>query len=223
MAAPCQILVMASGNGSNFQALLDAVAVGRIPNSRICRLIVNRGKAYATTRADKHGVPWEYFNLISNGFQQKGERDPERLQRARDEYDAALAKKVLALDTRPQLIVLAGWMYIFGERFLDPISAAGIKVINLHPALPGKYDGAHAIERAFEDFKAGKLENNKTGIMVHNVIKQVDQGEAILTREVECLPGDDLETLEQRIHSHEHELIVEATAKLVGEIMAQKQ
>jgi len=75
--------------------------------------------------------------LISNGFQQKGERDPERLQRARDEYDAALAEKVLALETRPQLIVLAGWMYIFGERFLDPISAAGIKVINLHPALPG--------------------------------------------------------------------------------------
>ncbi|POR33706.1 Phosphoribosylglycinamide formyltransferase [Tolypocladium paradoxum] len=223
MAAKCQILVMASGNGSNFQAVVDAVASGAIPNATICRLVVNRGKAYATTRADNNGIPWEYFNLISHGFQEKGEKDAERLQEARDKYDAALADKVLASEPRPQLIVLAGWMYIFGEKFLDPVSAAGIKVINLHPALPGRYDGAHAIERAFADFQAGKLENNRTGIMVHNVIKQVDQGEAIMTREVECLPGDDLEKLTERIHAHEHELLVEATAKVVGEILAKKQ
>ncbi|PNY23589.1 Phosphoribosylglycinamide formyltransferase, partial [Tolypocladium capitatum] len=75
---------MASGNGSNFQAILDAVASGTIPNAGICRLIVNRGKAYATTRADNNGIPWEYFNLISHGFQQKGERDLEKLQESRD-------------------------------------------------------------------------------------------------------------------------------------------
>ncbi|ODA75811.1 hypothetical protein RJ55_08633 [Drechmeria coniospora] len=213
-----QILVMASGQGSNFQALVDGVESGRIPNSSICRLMVNRSKAYATTRADKHGIPWEYFNLISHGFQEKGERDAGRLQRAREEYDAALAQKVLACSPRPDLIVLAGWMYIFGERFLDPVSAAGIRVINLHPALPGKYDGAQAIERAFADFKAGQLERSTTGIMVHNVIRQVDHGAPILVREVGCLPDDDLATLEARIHSHEHELIVEATAKLAREM-----
>lgn len=54
---PCRILVMASGNGSNFQALIDAIAAGTIPNSKIVRLIVNRAKAYATTRADKAGMP----------------------------------------------------------------------------------------------------------------------------------------------------------------------
>lgn len=220
MARKCQILVMASGNGSNFQALCDGVVSGRIPNAAICRLIVNRSKAYATTRAETHGIPWEYFNLISHGFQSKGEKDAARLQEARDRYDAALAERVLASDPRPDLIVLAGWMYIFREQFLDPVGAAGIKVINLHPALPGRYDGAHAIERAFEDFQAGKLENNKTGIMVHNVIKQVDQGAAIMTREVECLPGDDIERLSERLHAHEHELIVEATAKVVAEILA---
>jgi phosphoribosylglycinamide formyltransferase len=134
---PCNILVFASGNGSNFQAVADAVADGRIPNSHIIRLIVNRSKAYATTRAENHGIPWEYYNLISHGFQAKGETDPAKLQEARDKYDAALAQKVLASDPRPQLIVLAGWMYIFGEHFLDPVGAAGIKVINLHPALPG--------------------------------------------------------------------------------------
>lgn len=84
----------------------------------------------------------------------------------------------------------------------------------------GKYDGMHAIERAFEDFNAGKLENNKTGITVHKVIMAVDRGEAIMTREVECLAGDDLERLTERVHSHEHELLVEATAKVVGDILA---
>ncbi|PNY24125.1 Phosphoribosylglycinamide formyltransferase [Tolypocladium capitatum] len=150
MTSKCQILVMASGNGSNFQAILDAVASGTIPNAGICRLIVNRGRAYAATRADNNGIPWEYFNLISHGFQQKGERDPEKVQESRDKYDAALAEKVLAIEPRPQLIVLAGWMYIFGEKFLDPIMAAGTRVINLHPALIGRYDGAHARERERE-------------------------------------------------------------------------
>lgn len=87
----------------------------------------------------------------------------------------------------------------------------------------GKYEGANAIERAFADFQAGKLENNKTGIMVHHVIQQVDQGQAIMTREIECRGGEDLAQLEERIHSHEHELIVEATAHIVKEILASRK
>ena len=83
----------------------------------------------------------------------------------------------------------------------------------------GRYDGAHAIERAFEDFQAGKLENNRTGIMVHHVIKEADQGRVIMAREVECYQGDNLEQLKERIHDHEHKLIVEATACIVREIL----
>ncbi|KAL2195217.1 formyl transferase [Corynascus similis CBS 632.67] len=222
MADPCRIVVMASGNGSNFQALIDAVSAGRIPNSKIMRLYVNRGKAYATTRAEKAGIAWEYFNLISHGFQAKGEKDALKIQESRDRYDAALAEKLLQGDSKPDLVVLAGWMYVFGKHFLDPVDAAGIKIINLHPALPGKYDGAGAIERAFNDFKDGKLENNRTGIMVHYVIDKVDRGEPILVKEIECREGEDLHQLEERIHSHEHELIVEATAKVAKEIIARK-
>lgn len=133
MADQCRIVVFASGNGSNFQALIDAIAKDQIPNSKIIRLIVNRGKAYATQRAEKAGIPWEYFNLISNGFQAKGEKDPLKIQESRDKYDAALADKLLNGDYRPDLVVLAGWMYVFGKPFLDPLEAAGIKIINLHP------------------------------------------------------------------------------------------
>jgi phosphoribosylglycinamide formyltransferase len=230
---------MASGNGSNFQALIDAVADGRIPNSIIVQLIVNRGKAYATTRADNSNIPWEYFNLIAHGFQAKTDKDPESIQQARNKYDAALAKKILESDQRPDLIVLAGWMYIFGEHFLDPISKEGIKIINLHPALPGvfrslprpvqtthrpagKYDGANAIERAYDDFQAGKLEGNKTGIMVHYVIKEVDAGEPLMTREIEIQTGETLDQVKERIHANEHQLIVDATARVSQEILASK-
>jgi phosphoribosylglycinamide formyltransferase len=92
--------------------------------------------------------------------------------------------------------------------------------MRLLTAPSGKYNGAHAIERAFDDFQAGKLENNRTGIMVHHVIEQVDQGEVIMTKEIECRKGDDLQQLKERIHSHEHKLIVEATAYVVREILA---
>jgi phosphoribosylglycinamide formyltransferase len=131
-------MVMASGNGSNFQAIIDAVESNKIPESKIIQLIVNRKKAYAIQRAEKAGIPWEYFNLISNGFQEAGEKDAQKLQEARDKYDAALATKILQREPRPELIVLAGWMYVFGKPFLDPVKGAGIKIINLHPALPGK-------------------------------------------------------------------------------------
>ncbi|KAI3396696.1 hypothetical protein diail_11804 [Diaporthe ilicicola] len=220
MASPCRIVVMASGSGSNFQALLDAIASGRIPNSQVVRLFVNRKTAFAVSRAEKAGVSSEYFNMVSGGFQAKGEKGTEKLAEARSRYDAVLAEKVL--QQSPDLIVLAGWMHVFTPSFLTPLAEKGVPIINLHPALPGQFDGADAIERAYHDFQAGKLENNRTGIMIHYVIAEVDRGQPIMTREIECREGETLEELEQRIHSHEHELIVEATAKVVGELLAKR-
>ncbi|KAK4186980.1 formyl transferase [Podospora australis] len=214
----CRILVMASGNGSNFQAIIDAIG-NKISGANIIRLIVNRSNAYATQRAEKAGIPWEYFNLVSHGFQAKGEKDSDKIRESRDKYDAVLAQKVI--EYKPDLIILAGWMYVFGRQFLDPVDAAGIKIINLHPALPGQYDGTNAISRAFDDFQAGKIKG--TGIMVHYVIAQVDRGEPILVREIECREGETLHELEDRIHSHEHELIVEAAAKVAKEVQERKQ
>lgn len=129
---------MASGSGSNFQALLDGVAAGRIPDAHIVRLFVNRKTAFAVERAGRAGIPSEYFNMVAGGFQAKGETDPARLKEARTRYDAALAEKVLAED--PDLVVLAGWMHVFTEGFLRPVAERGVKVINLHPALPGGFD-----------------------------------------------------------------------------------
>ncbi|KAF5708623.1 phosphoribosylglycinamide formyltransferase [Fusarium globosum] len=218
--SPCRILVMASGFGSNFQALIDAISTGSLPNSRIISLIVNRRNAHATARAEKAGIPWQYFNLISHGFLGKGESDEQKVTEGRRKYDAALAEKILSADEKPELIVLAGWMHVFSTAFLDPIQRAGLNVINLHPALPGEFDGANAIERAYDEFKAGRL--TRSGIMAHYVIAEVDRGTPILVKEIEW-KGEDLEQYKEKVHSHEHELIVNATAKVAQETVKNRR
>lgn len=70
-----------------------------------------------------------------------------------------------------------------------------IPVINIHPALPGQYDGGHAIWRAYADLKAGKLSNDTTGVMIHHVITEVDMGEFILVNELQVVEGESLEAL----------------------------
>jgi phosphoribosylglycinamide formyltransferase len=104
-------------------------------------------------------------------------------------------------------------MHIVTPSFLTPIAAQNIKIINLHPALPGEFAGAGAIERAW---KAGREEGLKrTGVMIHEVIAEVDAGEAIVTQEVELRREEGLEELEERIHKVEHGLIVEGTRRVL--------
>jgi phosphoribosylglycinamide formyltransferase len=107
-------------------------------------------------------------------------------------------------------------MHILTPEFLNPITEAGVKVINLHPALPGEFAGAGAIERAHKAFLDGGLK--RTGVMIHEVIAEVDAGRAVVTREVEMKEGEGLEGLEERMHAVEHVLIVEGTKRALQEI-----
>ncbi|KAI1131706.1 formyl transferase [Nemania abortiva] len=216
-----RISCLASGNGSNLQALIDACVSGTIAGT-IVKVTVNRKDAYAVKRAEsaQPPIPTDYFNLVKHGFLAAGEKDPEKVKEARFRYDAALAERILA--DKPDLIVLAGWMHVMSTGFLNPVATAGVPIINLHPALPGMYDGAGAIKRAYEDFKTGKLKNGITGIMIHYVVEEVDRGAPVLTQEIQIQDGESLEDLEQRIHGHEHELIVKATALLAQKIVSAK-
>jgi phosphoribosylglycinamide formyltransferase len=165
---------------------------------------ISRKAAYGLERAAKASIPTTYHNLVP--YKKK---NPDNTDAARQQYDADLASIVLSLSPRPSLIVCAGWMHIVTPAFLTPIAGAGIKIINLHPALPGEFAGAGAIERAW---KAGREEGLKrTGVMIHEVIAEVDAGDAIVTREVELKQGETLEELEGRMHDVEHGLIVEGT------------
>lgn len=174
-------------------------------------MLFSRKAAYGLTRAANASISTTYHNLVP--YKKK---HPSSTDTARTEYDADLASIIIALSPRPDLIVCAGWMHIVTPSFLNPIANAGIKIINLHPALPGEFAGSGAIERAW---KAGREEGlSRTGVMIHEVIAEVDAGEPIVTAEVELKEGESLEELEERIHKVEHGLIVEGTKRALASI-----
>lgn len=193
-----RLVVMISGSGTNLQALIDASQSGAL-DARIVAVISNRADAYGIQRAVQAGIPVVTFPVAP--YKQAG--------RPRREYDADLAGLVAAF--QPDLVVLAGWMLVLSPAFLSNFPH---RVINLHPALPGQFPGTHAIERAYDAFQRGEID--QTGAMVHWVIPEIDAGDLIASAAVDIRPDDALEDLEARIHAIEHRLIVEATRLALG-------
>jgi phosphoribosylglycinamide formyltransferase-1 len=195
MAGPARLVVLASGNGSNLQAILDAIGDGRL-DATVVLVVTNRAEVGALERAERHRVATAVLT-------------PKRGE-ARADYDARLADVVAAAE--PDWVVLAGWMRLLTMTFLGRFPA---RVVNLHPALPGRFPGTHAIERAFEAARAGTIDH--TGVMVHLVPDEgVDDGPVLATAIVAIDPADDLATLEARVHAAEHELLVTTLASLVS-------
>jgi len=206
--------------GTNLQALIDAQNTPALPNARIAFVLSNRKAAYGLTRASHANPPIPTAYLALQPFLKA---NPGK---TRDDYDAEVAK--IVLKEQPDLIVLAGWMHVFGDGFLDPVSGVApvnspdhstsrrsIPVINLHPALPGAFDGANAIQRAYDAFQRGEITHS--GVMVHRVVKEVDRGEPLIVREVEMNKGESIEVFEERLHKVEWEIIVLATRKVLDE------
>ena len=196
-----KIAVLISGNGSNLQAIIDAVEAGDLPGVEIALVVSNRREAYGIRRAIKHAIPVVYFPKLPY----------TKAARPRSDYDADLARIVQGFGV--EWVVQAGWMHIFTDAFIRHFPS---RIINLHPALPGTFPGAHGIEEAFEAYQRGEVEH--TGVMVHLVPDEaVDAGPVVVQEIVPILPGDSLEDLETRIHGVEHRLFVEALRKLLVE------
>ena len=195
------------------QALIDACAAGTIPHASIVQVLSNRKDAYGLTRAKTAGIPTTYHGLLKY----KKDHPDLDVDGARLGYDAELSSLVLA--ARPHLVVLAGFMHILSPAFLGSLKTAGVPVINLHPALYGEYNGAHALERAWADWEVGKI--TRSGLMVHYVIEEVDMGEPIVQKEVEMREGESFAEWEQRLHEMEWPTLVEAT-RLVLEKVREK-
>jgi len=194
-----RIAILISGHGSNQQAIMDAVAEGRLPGVEVALVVSNRKGAYGIQRAIQAAVPVVYFPLAP--YSKAG--------RPRQEYDADLASLVRAFDVT--WVVLAGWMHVFTDAFLQQFPS---RVVNLHPALPGTFAGTHAIQRAYEAYQQGKITH--TGVMVHLVPDEgVDAGPVVATEKVPIHPQDTLESLEARIHATEHTLLVQALHDLL--------
>ncbi|CAD6939228.1 unnamed protein product, partial [Tilletia laevis] len=204
---------------SNFQALIDATIPSlrtsgqpQIPYAQIVGVISNRKAAFGLERARVADppIPAQVFSLKSFREANPGQ--------GRDEYDEKLAGICGAF--APDVVVLAGFMHIVSVRFLNVLghasvgsNAPAVPIINLHPALPGQSDGARAIERAFEAWKRGEVAH--TGVMVHEVIAEVDRGAPVLVETVDMGGVHTLAQLEEKIHQVEHRLIVEGTRKVL--------
>jgi formyltetrahydrofolate-dependent phosphoribosylglycinamide formyltransferase len=191
-----RLAVFISGNGSNLQALIDAIAAGEL-EATIVVVVSNRQDAYGLERAEQANIPTLYFPL--NQYLAAGH--------SRAAYDADLADMLLAY--RPDVVVLAGWMHVLSPAFLDQWPG---RVLNLHPALPGQFAGTQAIQRAYEAFQRGEIE--QTGVMIHWVIPEIDAGPVIATATVPIRADDSLADLEARVHATEHRLLVEAVRNL---------
>jgi formyltetrahydrofolate-dependent phosphoribosylglycinamide formyltransferase len=196
-----RIAVLISGSGTNLQAIINAVESGELPDVEIALVVSNRREAYGIKRAIAHGIPLIYFPLLPYS----------KAERPRSDYDTDLAKIVGSFDI--EWVVLAGWMHIFTDAFIRHYRN---RILNLHPALPGAFPGAHAIEEAFAAYQSGEI--NGTGVMVHLVPDEaVDAGPVVGKVEVPILPDDTLESLEARIHEVEHELLVRVIGEQVTE------
>lgn len=186
---PFNVVVFASGRGSNFAALLAAQQRGDLPIT-LRALLSDKRTATALLLAENAGI--EAIALAPRDFA------------ARADFDRALFAR--AAQFAPDLIVLAGYM-----RMIDPavIEAWPGKVINIHPSLLPKYPGLHTHARALE---AG---DRRHGASVHFVTAQLDGGPVIAQAELAVQPGDTPETLAARLLPLEHRLLT-ATVDLIA-------
>jgi phosphoribosylglycinamide formyltransferase-1 len=185
--------VLASGNGSNLHAVLDACASGRLP-AEVVAVVSDQPRAHALERARRAGVPAHAL--------------PRAEGEARADYDARLAEIVAA--AAPDWVVLAGWMRILTMAFIGRFPR---RVVNLHPALPGAHPGTHAIERAYQAWRDGGPAG--TGVMVHLVPDEgVDDGPVLAVAEVPIVATDTLDDLTARVHATEHALLVSTLTDL---------
>ncbi len=188
-----RIVVLASGSGSNLQAVIDGCVNGVI-EADVVGVVSNRPRAYALTRAADAGIDTE---LVA--------RQDEEVRR---QYDTRLAGAVASFE--PDWVVLAGWMRILTSEFLDRFAG---RVINLHPALPGDLPGTHAIERAWAEAVAG--ERTASGVMVHLVPDEgVDDGPVLASQLVPVDASGTLEAFTAAVHDTEHQLLVATLAGL---------
>ena len=179
-----RIAVLASGRGSNFQALIDASERGKLPNANLVLLVVNKKDAKAIERAKKHGIDWIFID----------HRDKERVA-----FDREIMKQLDKYNVEG--IILAGFMRVLSMEF---ISRYRRRILNIHPSLLPLFPGAHAHRDALE------ANATKSGCTVHFVDEDVDAGPIIIQKEVVIKANDTEETLSSRILIQEHIAFPEA-------------
>ena len=184
-----QVGVLASHQGTNFQALLDACQAGRL-HAEVVLLICNNSTAPVIQRAESAGVPAIHLSSSTHP-------DPEAL-------DIAILKALEGAQT--DLVLLAGYMKKLGTQTL---AAYRDRIINVHPSLLPRHGGkgmygmhVHAAVIASGD--------RETGATVHQVVGEYDRGEILLQEKIPLRKTDTPETLATQVHKLEHDMLIRA-------------
>lgn len=190
MTSPIKLVVLISGNGSNLAAIIRKIQQGTL-SAKIVQVISNRPDAYGLTRAKDANIPSTIIN----------HEDFE----SRESFDQALMKCIDQF--KPDLIVLAGFMRILSDSFVEHYLG---KMINIHPSLLPKYQGLNTHQRVLDD---GEKEH---GVTVHYVTPELDSGPIVLQAKVPILEGDDSDSLRLRVHQAEHQVYPEAIRRIAA-------
>lgn len=186
-----RVAVLASGNGSNLQALLDRIATRHV-EATVVLVVADRADAPVLARARKAKVP-----AIVALPPEPGEKSAAFNQRLAD----------LLRAERPDLVVLAGYMRIVGPPVLDAFPG---RIVNIHPALLPAFKGLKAVQQAID---AGVAE---AGCTTHLVTADLDGGPLLLQAGLKVRPGEPVESLQKRILALEH-LVLPRTVQLFAE------
>ncbi|MEA5123549.1 phosphoribosylglycinamide formyltransferase [Xanthomonas floridensis] len=182
-----RLAVLASGRGSNLQAILDAIANGRL-HAEVVGVFSDRSQAPALHRVEQ-ALRW---SASPRDFADRAA------------FDATLGDAIAA--AQPDWVICAGYMRILGEPLVRRFAG---RMLNIHPSLLPKYRGLHTHARALE---AGDTEH---GASVHLVVPELDAGSVIAQARVPVLPGDSAEQLAARVLAREHPLLL-ATLELLA-------
>jgi phosphoribosylglycinamide formyltransferase 1 len=184
--APLKLGVMASGSGSNFEAIAQAIADQQL-HAQVQVLVYNNPGAKAAARADRWQIPAVLLN--------------HRQFKHREALDRAIVQTLQ--EHGVEWVIMAGWM-----RLVTPvlINAFPDRVLNIHPSLLPSFKGVHAVEQAIA---AGVT---IAGCTVHLVVPEMDSGRIILQAAVPVLPDDTPEALQARIQVQEHRIFPRAIA-----------
>ena len=175
-----KIAVFASGNGSNFQALVEAEKTGGL-DAKISLLICDQPEAYVLKRATDERIP---FLCVS-----------PKSYSSKEAYELALLEQ---LNREPiDFILLAGYMRLIGPTLLQ---AYPRRIINIHPSLLPSFPGKDAVDQAVN---AGV---KVTGLTIHYVDEGMDTGQIIAQRAIEIEAGDTRESIQKRIQLAEHQV-----------------
>ncbi len=191
MAQPLDIAVLISGNGSNLQAIIDAVSDGRL-HARITVVISNTPSAFGLQRAKQAKIPTVVI-------------DHQHYPRRAD-FDQAVLLTLLRFN--PQLVVLAGFMRILGSSVIEHFPE---RIINIHPSLLPKYPGLNTHKRALD---AGDIDH---GVTIHRVTTDLDSGPILAQQSFVIEPQDTVDSLQQKAHAIEHSLYPDVIAKIANQ------